>query len=133
MGKTISVKDAARTLRKSTETLRRWRLAGIGPPWTYEGGHPCYRSDLLHAGSYTASGYVKTFPEPANEILDLNRLSEVDMATFEKLRAKASAGTLGESDELFIVVDDPSGELDTSDPTTRKVLGTLAKMARGSR
>lgn len=65
MAQTLSPKQAAALLRKSLETLRRWRIQGKGPPFVMEGGKPRYRSDLLEAGSYPVQGRQVTFPLPA--------------------------------------------------------------------
>jgi hypothetical protein len=65
MAQTLAPKQAAALLGKSEETLRRWRVRGIGPPFVMEGGKPRYRSDLLEAGSYAVQGRQVVFPAPA--------------------------------------------------------------------
>lgn len=133
MGKTLTPKQAAAELGKTTETLRRWRREGNvhAPPWTYEGGRPRYRSDLLHAGSYAVGGYVERFPAPKTEVIDATDMSEPEKRLLEALLSKLPVQALEDGDDLFVVVD--SDELDTSDPAALKALGTLAKMARGAR
>ena len=68
MARILSPKQAAAILRKSEETLRRWRVQGIGPPFVIEGGRPRYRSDLLEAGSYNVQGKQVAFPVHAVQV-----------------------------------------------------------------
>ena len=61
--KTLTPQEAAGILNVTTETLRRWRVADMGPPFVMQGtNRPRYRADLLKAGDYTKGGRQDRFP-----------------------------------------------------------------------
>lgn len=126
------VVDAFAKAGKTTtlNTLRRWRRANTGPPWTMHGGKPVYRSDMIFPGDLPVRGYVELFPDLAGgeEVVSM---SEADSQAIQAVLSRNPRMKLEASDDLFVVI--ATDEVDTSDPVTRKVLGTLAKMARGSR
>lgn len=121
--KTLTPQEAAGILNVTTETLRRWRVADIGPPFVMQGANrPRYRADLLNAGDYAEGGRQDRFPPPKLEVIDASGLSEAEQTILDGLLAKADFKEFEPGDSLSLVTT-----FDTGDPRVAAVVAQLAK------
>lgn len=126
--KTLTPQEAAGELNVTTETLRRWRVADIGPPFVMQGANrPRYRADLLKPGDYTVGGRQDRFPPPKLEVIDGSGLSAPERAMLDALLSKCDTSVFEPGDSLALV--SPHGALDASDPVVAALMRELISQA----